>query len=197
MATNPKLQYMTVEEYLKLDNNSPDAKYEYIDGYVRLMTGGSLSHAALAFSIGGILRTQGRDRGCRAYSADARVQITTERYVYPDATVSCDEQDRGRSDLVRSPRLVVEILSPGTERYDRAQKAKMYHECPTIEEYLLIESRYQYVELLRRAGAFWYQLTYSPGDEVELTSLGIRFAVDDLYAETDVPQELEAEPAAE
>ena len=128
---------MSVEEYLQLDRSSIEARYEYIDGYVTMLAGGTLDHATIGANIISILRRSLRGSPCRVFTSDARVRLSKTRFVYPDATVSCDEQDRGQNDNVQSPRLVVEVLSPSTEGYDRGRKFGFYRECPTIQEYLI------------------------------------------------------------
>ena len=114
--------WMSIEEYLQLDRSSIERRYEYIDGYVTMLAGGTLDHASISANIISILRRSLRGSTCRVFTSDARVRLSKTRFVYPDASVSCDEHDRGQSDNVQSPRLVVEVLSPGTEGYDRGRK---------------------------------------------------------------------------
>ncbi len=97
---------MSVEEYLQLDRNSEN-RYEYIDGYVTMMSGGTLDHATIGANVISILRGLLRGSPCRVFTSDARVRLSEERYVYPDATVSCSEQDRGQVDSVQQPRFIV------------------------------------------------------------------------------------------
>lgn len=108
---------MSVEEYLQLDRSSLETRYEYIDGYVTMLAGETLDHATIGANIISILRCSLRGTSCRVFTSDVRVRISRTRFVYPDASVSCDERDRGQSDIVQSPRLVVEVLSPSTEGY--------------------------------------------------------------------------------
>ena len=122
MVTQPHRTPMSVEDYLALDRNSVDARYEYIDGYAYMMSGGTLNHSTISINVTSLLRNLLRDGACRIYNSDARVRISAARYVYPDATVSCDERDRGTGDTIYFPRLIVEVLSPSTEAYDRGQK---------------------------------------------------------------------------
>ena len=86
---------ISVEEYLQLDRNSIERRYEYIDGYVTLLDGGTLDHATIGANIISILRRSLRGSPCRVFTSDARVRISNMRFVYPDASVSCDEKDRG------------------------------------------------------------------------------------------------------
>src|SRR5438552_3861421 len=150
MAALPYYPIMSVEEYLALDRSSIETRYEYLDGEVRMMAGGTLDHATICLNIATVLRSSLRGRSCRVFPSDARVRVSETRYVYPDVTVSCDGRDRGQSDIVQSPRLVVEVLSPSTERHDRVKKFRFYQQCPTIQEYVLVNTAYPAVELLRR-----------------------------------------------
>ncbi|HZT98129.1 MAG TPA: Uma2 family endonuclease [Ktedonobacteraceae bacterium] len=190
MAAFPYRRTISVEEYLDLDRSSIGVRYEYLDGEVRMMAGGTLDHATICLTIATLLRSSLRGRSCRVFPSDARVRISETRYVYPDVTVSCDERDRGQSDIVQSPRLVVEVLSPSTERHDRVKKFRAYQQCPTIQEYVLVNTAYPAVELLRRErNNLWSYHVFGPDDEVELTSLEVRFRVADVYEDITFPPE--------
>jgi Uma2 family endonuclease len=179
---------MSVEEYLQLDRSSLETRYEYIDGYVTMLAGGTLDHATIGANIISILRRSLRGSSCRVFTSDARVRISRTRFVYPDASVSCDEQDRGQSDNVQSPRLVVEVLSPSTEGYDRGRKFGFYRECPTIQEYLLIDAQRPMLEVYRRERHdLWLLRAYRLDEEVELTNLGVRFPVSAVYEDVIFP----------
>jgi Uma2 family endonuclease len=83
------------------------------------------------------------------------------------------------------PSLVVEVLSPATEARDRGQKSLQYRSCPSIQEYLLISSEFPLVEVFRREKhGFWTLYTLGPDDAIELTSLGIRFPLAEVYQNT-------------
>jgi Uma2 family endonuclease len=181
---------MSVEEYLQLDRSSIETRYEYIDGYVTMLAGGTLDHATIGANIISILRRSLRGTPCRVFTSDARVLLSRTRFVYPDASVSFDEQDRGESENVQSPRLIVEVLSPSTEGYDRGRKFGFYRECPTIQEYLLIDAQHPMLEVYRREKHdFWILRAYRLDEDVELTNLGVRFAVNDVYEDVIFPPE--------
>lgn len=179
---------MSVEEYLQLDRSNPDIRYEYIDGYVQMMAGGTLDHATIGANIISILRNALRGSGCRVFTSDARVRLSETRFVYPDATVSCDEREQGQSDIVQHPRLIVEVLSPGTEGYDRGDKVAYYRECPTIQEYILISTQRAMVEVYRREKhEFWVLCAFQLNEEIDLFNLGVRFPVSAVYEDVDFP----------
>jgi Uma2 family endonuclease len=182
MATHPHHSYMTVEEYLELDRNSPDVRYEYIDGQVRMMSGGTADHATIAGNIFSILRAALRRTSCRVYNSDMRVRVSETKYVYPDVTVSCDEKDRGQIDILESPTFVVEVLSPGTEGYDRGEKSWYYRAHPTIQEYMIVSAHHPVVEVFRKGkDGLWLLSTLRLNDEVQLASLEVNFPVKEVY----------------
>ena len=172
---------MSVEEYFRLEENNPDTRYEYLDGYVYMMAGGSANHATIGGNIYAILRNLLRGGPCRAYNSDMKVRVSETRYFHPDVTVSCDVRDRGTADFIQSPRLVVEVLSPTTETFDRGGKLRCYTACPTIEEYLLVDPRSMRIEIYRKEQKKWIYDAFETGDEVELASLGLHFPVIDAY----------------
>lgn len=172
---------MSVEEYFRLEENNPDARYEYLDGYVYLMSGGSANHATIGGNIYAILKSLLRGGPCRAYNSDMKVRVSETRYFHPDITVSCDARDRGTADFIQSPRIVVEVLSPTTEAFDRGRKLQCYTACPTIEEYLLVDPRSMRIEIYRKEQKKWIYDAFEAGDEVELASLGVHFPVIDAY----------------
>ena len=143
---------------------------------------GTLNHSAISINVTSLLRSLLRDSSCRVYNSDARVHFSTMRYVYPDATVSCDERDRGTGDIIHFPRLIIEVLSPGTEAYDRGQKFIYYRTCPTIMEYVLVDTQRQAVDVYRRASAnLWTLHLFGPDDRVELASINVNFPIAALY----------------
>jgi Uma2 family endonuclease len=172
---------MSVEEYFELEENHPDTRYEYLDGYVYMMSGGSANHAAISGNIYAILKSLLRGSSCRVYNSDMKVRVSENRYFHPDVTVSCDPRDRGTAAVIRSPRLVIEVLSPSTEARDRGRKLQCYLACPTIEEYLLVDARSIRIELYRKEQKKWVYEAFEAVDEVELTTLGVRFPLEDAY----------------
>jgi len=192
MVAQREPQYMTVDEWRELERTTPDAKYEYIDGQVYLMSGGSQAHSRISSNTLRALEDALASEPCYVYNSDASVRLTESRYTYPDISVSCDLADQPTIEQlqVQAPRVVVEVLSDSTEGKDRIRKANLYHACPTIQEYVLIATKYQAVEIQRRAGDEWTLHLFGPDDEIELASLGIRFPLAILYRGTTVPEML-------
>lgn len=199
MVAHREPQRMTIEEWRELERATPDTKYEYIDGQVYLMSGGSLAHARIGINAVRCLEDALGDGSCYAYNSDASVRLSETRYTYPDASVSCEPCDVPTTEQmqVQAPRVVVEVLSDSTEGKDRIKKANWYHACSTIQEYMLVATRYQAVEVQRRAGDEWTLHLFGPGDEVELASIGVRFPVAALYRRTTVPETPDDQEAPE
>jgi Uma2 family endonuclease len=187
MTALPRRSRTSVEEYFQLLRDNPDARYEYIDGWVYALAGGTIDHARIAFNMTRTLDDllQG---GCQAFNSDASLRLSNKRYVFPDVTVSCDERDRGNATAIQYPHLVVEVLSPGTMNYDRGKKFLYYRECPTLQEYVIIYTEYQAVEVFKREKQnLWTLRAFGPGDIVELISVGVRFPIAVVYQKTIVP----------
>ena len=181
---------MNFEEYLALVEQDPDHAYEYLDGRVYMMTGGSPDHAIIGSNLNGLLQAFLRGRRCIIYNSDVYVQLSEHYRVCPDVTVSCDPRDRGAREVIRYPSLVAEVLSPTTEARDRGQKSLQYRSCPSIQEYLLISSEFPLVEVFRREKqGFWSLYTLGLDDTIELSSLGIRFPVADVYRNTSLVED--------
>jgi Uma2 family endonuclease len=173
---------MTVEEYLQLDRESAEARYEYIDGQVRMLAGGTADHAVISANLVSILHQRLRGSGCVVYTSDIRVALSEKRYTYPDISVSCDCQDRGKIGMIHSPSLVIEVLSTTTEDYDRGKKFVLYRQCPSIQEYMLVSSDEQQVEVYRRETKdLWSLGLFRTGNEVKLAKLGVLFPVNEVY----------------
>lgn len=182
MATQPHRPSMSIEEYLDLDRRSSETRYEYIDGYVRMLAGGTPDHAKIAANVIGVLYGVLEGSTCGVYTSDVRVCLSETRYVYPDIAVSCDARDQEQEEMIQYPCLIVEVLSPSTEAYDRGRKLAYYRQCPSIREYVLVDSQRQTVEVFRREkNTFWTYHAFGPGDEVELASLSVRFPLVKLY----------------
>jgi Uma2 family endonuclease len=187
MAVEHSARYerMSLEEYLVLVEQDPEHAYEYLDGRVYMMTGGSPDHSIIGSNLTGLLQASLRGRHCIVYSSDVYVQLSEHYRVCPDVTVSCDVRDRGAQEVIRYPSLVAEVLSPTTEARDRGQKSLQYRACPSIQEYLLISSEFPLVEVFRREKQeFWSLYTLGLDDTIELTSLNLRFPVAELYHNT-------------
>lgn len=190
MVAQREPRYISIDEWRALGQANPDVKYEYIDGQIYLMAGGSLAHARIGSNTLRAIEDGLENRTCYVYNSDAAVKLSETRYTFPDVSVSCDPRDRPLTEQIeiQAPCLVVEVLSDSTEGKDRIRKANWYRACSTIQEYMLIATKYQAVEVLRRTGDEWTLHVFGPGDEIELVSIGIRLPLAALYRGTVIPK---------
>src|SRR5262249_30714684 len=128
---------------------------------------------------------------CRVFNSDMKVLPLDDENpsYYPDITVTCNPEDSKRgSTTIRSPRLIVEVLSPGTTYRDRGEKLRVYRQCASMEEYVMVSTRRQEVEVYRRVGASkWESTQYTVEEEVTLVSVGLTIPVSEFYVDTDIP----------
>src|ERR1700686_4685936 len=191
MVMQPARQRMSLEQYLLLVNNS-DRGYEYDDGEVRLMAGGSSNHAAIALNFGVALDLAlGDDAVCRPYVTDKLVRVAPTKIVIPDVVVSCDMADHGESQIIDSPVLVVEVLSRSTEMTDRFVKLALYQAKESIQEIIFISQVIQRVEVFSRSATGWLYHQYGAGQSFLLRSLDIEIEVRQLYRRLSIPAAVE------
>ena len=179
---------MSVEEYFHLEETDTENRYEYIDGQVYLMAGGTFDHSMISGNIYSLLRGLLRGKPCRVYNSDIKVQISQKRYFHPDVTVTCDPRDRGTGDLLRSPRVVFEVLSPSTELADRTWKLQNYLALPTMEEYFLVNTKSFKIEVYRKENGRWIYDIYKAGETITLSSLSIHFPLGDAYLDVELAE---------
>ena len=125
-------------------------KHEYLNGEAYAMAGGTLAHNDIAVNLTALLKPYLRDRGCKVRMADAKVQIREKGpFFYPDVVVTCDQVDQRATQVIQSPCLVIEVLSPSTEGYDRGEKFRQYRRLPSLTEYVLINAESWGIEVFR------------------------------------------------
>ncbi len=185
MSLQPQTR-ITPEEYLALERKAL-YKSEYLDGEVFAMSGASREHNLISFNIGGELHSQLRHRSCEAYTNDMRVKVSpTGLYTYPDVTVVCDEPqfEDAEVDTLLNPTLIVEVLSPSTQNYDRGGKFEHYRTLPSLQEYLLVaQNRCHVVHYTRQKDGTWLLAeTARLEDQVRLPSIDCNLSLADVYA---------------
>ena len=177
--------FMTVEEYLEFEEQSP-IRHEYVNGAIYAMSGVSVAHARitreLVMALGGHLR-----RGpCELFSTDLKLMVrsdTDKIFYYPDVMVACQREDWG-PDFVRNPKLVAEILSPSTNHIDRREKAMTYRRIASVEEYVLVAQDELEVIVQRRAEN-WRPQSYAGREAmVEFRSIGLSVPLAQIYEGT-------------
>lgn len=174
--------HLTPQEYLDWEPLQ-DIRYEYINGEVYAMTGGTLPHSEIAGNLIALLKTHLRGKGCRVLGSDAKIGITDDGpFLYGDVSVTCDFRDRTALKYARYPSLIAEVLSPSTEAYDRGSKFALYRRLESCKEYVLISSEAISVDIFHLNEKGKWELTpYTQGDEIHLTSIDFRFPIERLY----------------
>jgi Uma2 family endonuclease len=150
MSTQPKT-LLTPEEYLAIERKA-EYKSEYYDGVMYAMAGARAAQDLIAGNTHGELRNGFRSRPCRAHTSDMRVRTFARHYIYPDTSALSGEPrflDDG-VDTLLNPSLIVEVLSPSTEAYDRGRKFELYQSIPSFREYLLLASDRVHADLYVR-----------------------------------------------
>ena len=184
MSTLPKT-FVTPEEYLERERKA-ECKSEYYNGEIFAMSGVSRWHDGIATALQFLIYRHLRGKNCRSYSAEVRVLAQPSGlYTYPDLTVVCGKPPYADSDVdtLINPILLVEVLSPSTEVYDRGQKAKLYRAIPLLQELLLVSQETYEVELYRRQpDGSWSIVSVTGLDaSIELASIGYTLHLRELY----------------
>ena len=184
-------QFLTPEEYLELETQS-SIKHEYIDGEVCAMAGTTDAHNTIALNLAFLIRNHLRGTGCSIYFADLKVRLEKRNcFYYPDLLVTCNSQDQETPTHKRFPKLIVEVLSDSTEAFDRGDKFNDYQTLESLEEYILVNTKYQRVEIFRRSPQTgWLFQTYTPTNTTFfLHTLDLAISFTDLYEDINFTQE--------
>lgn len=183
MSTQPKT-LLTPEQYLAIEREAP-FKSEYHCGEMLAMAGAREGHNLVSTNAVRELSVQLRSRPCRVYGSDMRLGSGRDDYVYPDVSVVCDSPsflDLTRDTLL-NPNLIVEVLSPSTEAYDRGRKFELYQSIPSFAEYLLLASDRIHADLyVRQPGGLWLRSSFGELEDVlALDSINCHLKLADLY----------------
>jgi Uma2 family endonuclease len=183
MASVAHITY-TPEEYLALERKA-EFKSEYVNGEIYAMSGASKEHNYISGNIYFQMRQQFHGRPCDAFTSDMRVKVSaTGMYTYPDVTAVCGGSlfDDSHVDTLTNPTVIVEVLSPSTETYDKGDKFAHYLKLPSLQEYVLVSQDKVRVERYARRGAEWVYTQMSTLDEVlVLESIECAVALQDIY----------------
>ncbi|OUL26711.1 Uma2 family endonuclease [Nostoc sp. 106C] len=189
MVALPDPILMRAEEYLVWEPTQ-EQRYEYWDGEVVAMSGGTRNHNRVCLNFFKLLDDALGDRSCEVYIVDVKVQVEPgQKYFYPDVVVTCDDRENDPQ-LVQFPCLIVEVLSPSTEAADRGKKFAKYRQSPTLQEYVLVQVAQPGVEVFRRnEQGKWVLSEYSLEDRLTLESVNVEIAIADLYRQVQFESE--------
>lgn len=177
---------ISIEKYLDKEAMSPE-KHEYYNGKIRKMPGSSYNHNQITVQIASAILNEldSKERPFRVLSSDQKVFIPKlNQVLYPDALVVYQKPEfwNGRKDVLLNPILIVEVLSPASEKYDRQDKFMSYKNIPTFMEYVMVRQDTKEVETwFREETHLWRETTYNDSGEVKLTSIGISISMDKVY----------------
>jgi Uma2 family endonuclease len=198
MIAQSQFPFITPQDYLDWEEKQ-SLKYEYIDGEVYAMTGGTILHNEIAVNLTTALKNHLRGKGCKVLMADAKVGISeTGPFHYPDIMVSCDPRDKKARQIIYHPCLIIEVLSPSTEAFDRGKKFTNYRCLDSLKEYVIISADKINVECYRLKEKGQWELnpyslekTSSKKDlEIHLSSINFSLPISLIYEDI----ELEIEP---
>ena len=183
---------MTPEEYLEWEEKQ-SLKYEYMDGEVYAMTGGTIPHNTIALNLASTLKNHLRNKGCKIQINDVKVQVSEQGpYHYPDVVVSCDERDQKAFKFLQYPCLIIQVLSPSTEGFDRGKKFRNYRQIETLKEYVLVSADQKLVECFRiNDKQVWELYSFSENEELKLESIHFNCPVELIYEDVMLTQENE------
>lgn len=178
---------VTPEEYLELERKATH-KSEYRHGEIVAMSGASLAHNIIVANLIAALHSCLRKSGCMVLPSDMKVYAPDcGNYYYPDITIVCGKVQfhEKHKDYFLNPSVVIEVLSPGTEAFDRGEKFKCYRTIPALQEYVLVSSGQMLVERYRKAEPNHWDLVFSDGpeDHIQINTCPIRLA--DIYENVD------------
>lgn len=185
MSTAVARRSLTVEEYLDLDADADEVRYEYLDGDVWALAGATPPHNLVKDNIRTELHTDLRSRGCRSFTSDQRVKVSETRYVYPDVVVVCgppEYTDESPPSLV-NPELLVEVTSPSTADRDHQDKLDAYLQLDSLEEYWIASpSKVLITQYVRQGNDWVVRSVRDRGATVHCQALDVELTLDDIYA---------------
>ncbi|AZB71907.1 Uma2 family endonuclease [Synechococcus elongatus] len=189
MVAIPQAHSLSVADYLQFEAAS-DVKHEYRAGEVYAMASATDAHSTIAGNLFVFLRNHVRGSGCRVYMSDMKARLERSNcFYYPDLLVTCDPRDQETATYKRFPKLIVEVLSPSTEAFDRGDKFADYQTLESLEEYVLISTSRQRVDCFRHSPeGIWTLQFYLPNAEVlPLQSIGLEVQLSELYEDVTLP----------
>ncbi len=183
---------LTAEEYLAIERNA-EFKSDFYDGEMYAMAGASIEHNRVKENLTYELKSRMRGGPCESFSSDQRVHINrTGLYTYPDIVVVCNPIERAIHDAntIVNPRIIFEVLSPSTERYDRDVKLRHYGQIESLQEYILVSQDVPQIHrLVRQTDGTWsLKVFHGIQDTFSLTSLPIEIPLADVYYNIEFPE---------
>lgn len=178
---------LTLAEYLEWENQQPD-KNEFYRGEVFAMEGARRVHGRVVSNLARLLADRLDGSGSQVFVSGMKLQIADDAIFYPDLLVTCDRVDLSTDMIFRSPKLVIEVLSPSTQAYDRGLKFAVYRRLTSLEETVLVDPDTRRVESFRRnSQGQWVLHDLSDGPLFEAASIGCSMPMDQVFDGVDPP----------
>ena len=173
---------MTLQEYLEWESGQPE-KHEFHRGEIFAMVGARRTHGRVVSNLNRRLAEALDASPCQVFTEGMKVQIADDTVLYPDLFVTCDTADLATDQIFRAPKLVVEVLSPTTQAYDRGKKFALHRRLPSLQEYILVDPETRRIEGFRRtAEGQWMLHDMSDDEAMVAASIGCRVAMTDVFA---------------
>ncbi len=194
MGAQLQEDYISVAQFWEMEAVS-DVRHEYLNGRVYAMAGGTPNHSKIIFAFSGAIGIRLRGNPCSGSNSDQLVKIARSGLrTYSDILVSCppEQFDEDEPNALLNPRLIVEVLSPSTQNYDRTEKWEHLRQIPALRDYVLVSSDRVRVEHLHRNEQYqWILWTGIERDSVlSVPDLGLEIPLDEIYEELDLPSGL-------
>lgn len=178
---------ITTDEYLEGEKLA-DTRHEYIDGEVYAMAGAGDAHVKASGNIFALLKSHIRGSGCSIYMSDMKVKpATDDAFFYPDVMICCEDSDKKQNYIKQYPIIIIEVLSPSTEAFDRGEKFARYRQIPNLKEYVLIDPSQYNIDVFRlNENNRWELFNFSEADaKLVLSSLNFQCSLADVYEDID------------
>jgi Uma2 family endonuclease len=182
-------------EYFEIERTA-EGRWEYVNGHIRMMAGGSDDHAMISSNIGRLLGNALVPRGCRVYVDNMKLHTGDGVNTFPDVSVVCGERQYylGKDHVIINPLLIVEVLSPSTRDYDQGDKFRHYQTIDSLQEYLMVEPDTPAVRLYTRREDYWeFREIVGLNRTVTLQSVEVTLALTDIYALIEFQEEPKTE----
>ena len=174
-------QKLSLEDFLAWENQQVE-KHEFHRGEVFGMVGGRRRHGRVVSNLNRRLDEQLDHSPCEVFTESMKVQIGADTILYPDLFVTCDQADLATDMIFRSPTLVIEVLSPSTQAYDRSQKFALYRRLDSLQEYILVDPETRRIDGFRRgADGRWVLHDMSQDEVMDCASVGCKVALADIF----------------
>jgi Uma2 family endonuclease len=190
--SRPAEHFITAANYLALERQA-ETKSEYFNGGIYAMSGASRNHNRITINLGAMLHTRLRGKPCEPFVNDMRVKVSpTGLYTYPDVIVVCGEPqfEDDQLDTLLNPKVIIEVLSESTEKYDRGDKFAYYQTLDSLTDYLLVTQNQPYIEHFQRQtdGSWRYSAVQGLETEIGIATIGCELPLAEVYERVTFPE---------